>query len=269
MSLGFLGAGRIAQALAKGFISAGVMPAERMMASAPTERDLLEVKKIGLGITHENKEVMHSSDIIFLAVKPGVVSKVLTEIAPWVNSDHLVVSLAAGITVDFIEKKLPSTTKVIRAMPNTPCLVGAGATMFSCGTNVQDRDRAIVNTFFSSLGYCAEGDESLIDACMAISGSGPAFAFTAIDGLADGGVKMGLPRSLAITLAAQTLLGAAKMLLETKCHPCELKDDVCSPAGTTIESIYQLEKGGFRKCLIEAVEASYRRAKEIQSMQQG
>ncbi|XP_071854740.1 pyrroline-5-carboxylate reductase 1, mitochondrial-like [Apostichopus japonicus] len=263
MSLGFLGAGKVAQTIAKGLITAGAISAESVAASAPSDRCLKEIRELGIGFTHSNKELLQMSEIVFLAVKPPLIGKLLKDISAHIEDRHLVISLAAGISIDFIESRVAAGTRVIRAMPNTPSVIGEGATVFSVGSNVRNGDSEIARNLFSRLGICLQGDESIVDAVMAVSGSGPAYAYVAIDALADGGVKMGLPRDTAIKLAAQTLLGSAKMVLHGKKHPSELKDDVCSPGGTTIDAIHELEKGGFRKCLIEAVEAACLKARKL------
>ncbi|XP_072042147.1 pyrroline-5-carboxylate reductase 1, mitochondrial-like isoform X2 [Amphiura filiformis] len=265
-SVGFLGAGKVAYTIAKGLLGAGKIPPQMMMASAPSERNLKLLKAMGVRCTNNNKELVETCDVVLLAVKPHMIPTLLKEVGTHINEDHLVVSLAAGITIDFIESKLPVGARVVRAMPNTPCVINEGASVYSTGTSVKERDGPLVQTLFNTLGYCLEGDESMIDAVMAVSGSGPAYAFVAIDALADGGVKMGLPRDIAIKLAAQTLMGSAKLVLESGKHPSELKDDVCSPGGTTIEAIHQLERGGFRKCLIEAVEAACLKARTLNEM---
>ncbi|XP_072042146.1 pyrroline-5-carboxylate reductase 1, mitochondrial-like isoform X1 [Amphiura filiformis] len=264
--IGFLGAGKFAQSIAKGWMKSGKIPPQMMMASAPSERNLKLLKAMGVRCTNNNKELVETCDVVLLAVKPHMIPTLLKEVGTHINEDHLVVSLAAGITIDFIESKLPVGARVVRAMPNTPCVINEGASVYSTGTSVKERDGPLVQTLFNTLGYCLEGDESMIDAVMAVSGSGPAYAFVAIDALADGGVKMGLPRDIAIKLAAQTLMGSAKLVLESGKHPSELKDDVCSPGGTTIEAIHQLERGGFRKCLIEAVEAACLKARTLNEM---
>lgn len=264
--VGFLGAGKVAQTIATGLVRAGKIPPQLMMASAPSERNLKLLKNLGVRVTHSNKELVDSCEVLFLAVKPHMVPTLLKEVSPMITSDHLVISLAAGITLDFMESKLPAGSRLIRAMPNLPCVINEGSSVFSCGTSVRAGDGPLVQTIFNSLGYSLEGDETMIDAVMAVSGSGPAYAFVAIDALADGGVKMGLPRDIAIKLAAQTLLGSAKLVLESGKHPSELKDDVCSPGGTTIEAIHELEKGGFRTCLIEAVEAACLKARTLNEL---
>ncbi|GIY22868.1 pyrroline-5-carboxylate reductase 2 [Caerostris extrusa] len=167
-----------------------------------------------------------------------------------------------GITTRQIEKVLPPKSRVIRVMPNTPALVKEGASVFSCGSNTLEEDSGLAHRIFESVGSCDQIEENLLDAVTGLSGSGPAYMFMAIEALADGGVKMGIRRELAMKLAAQTLLGSARMVLETGKHPGSLKDDVCSPAGTSIQAVHELEKCGFRSALITAVEAATQRSKE-------
>ncbi|GFT91843.1 pyrroline-5-carboxylate reductase 2 [Nephila pilipes] len=188
--------------------------------------------------------------------------KVLKDITEHITPQHLVISVAMGITTRHIEKALPPKSRVIRVMPNTPALVREGASVFSCGSNTLEEDATTAHRIFTSVGICEEIEEYLLDAVTGLSGSGPAYMFMAIEALADGAVKMGIRRELAIKLAAQTLLGAAKMVLETGKHPGALKDDVCSPGGTSIQAVHELEKNGFRSALISAVEAATQRSKE-------
>ncbi|XP_078585161.1 pyrroline-5-carboxylate reductase 3-like isoform X1 [Branchiostoma floridae x Branchiostoma japonicum] len=292
MSLAFVGAGKMAQAMAKGFLAAGVVKADHITATAPSCRSQPTLEDIGCQFTHNNKEAVENSDIIFLSVKPHILPGVLQEIAPVVTKRHLMVSVAAGVPLQFLEEKLPPKSRVMRVMPNTPCVVRQGASVYVPGSHVEKEDSEIIKSLLSSLGYCSESNEGMISAVTGLAGSGPAYmiqkrgfcsdtykdpvyvaiglggmgqayAFTAIDALADGGVKMGLPRELSIKLAAQTLLGASKMVLETGKHPMQLKDDVCSPGGTTIYAIHKLESGGFRNLLIDAVEGACLRAEAI------
>lgn len=264
MAVGFIGAGRMAQAMARGFISAGIIQAGNITASDTDPRMLNYMKKdLGVNVTESNKEVVQKSRMIVLAVKPNVVSPVLQEVSNTVSKEKLVVSIAAGIPIADIEKLLPEGSKVIRVMPNTPALVQAAASVLAPGRAVDDNDTELVIELLRCFGIAEPGSEKLLDAVTGLSGSGPAYAFTAIEALSDGGVKMGLPRDLATKLAAQTLLGAAKMVLETGKHPGQLKDEVCSPGGTTIAAMHKLERGGFRASLIDAVEAATLRAKEL------
>ncbi|CAH1772802.1 unnamed protein product [Owenia fusiformis] len=265
MSVGFIGAGRMAQAMSRGFIESGMIRANNIVASDPDASMLGFIQKLGVNTTEDNKEVVAKSDLICIAVKPNNVSKVLEEVAPVVTTKNIFLSIAAGIKIGMIEKLLPEKTRVIRVMPNTPALVQSAASVFAMGSYAQNGDGDLVAELLSSIGICEEGKESLLDAVTGLSGSGPAYAFAAIESMADGGVKMGLPRDLAQKLAAQTMLGAAKMVLESGKHPGELKDGVCSPAGTTIAAMHKLEKAGFRGALIDAVEAATLRARELGS----
>ncbi|XP_026936839.1 pyrroline-5-carboxylate reductase 1, mitochondrial isoform X1 [Sagmatias obliquidens] len=271
MSVGFIGAGQLAFALAKGFTAAGVLAAHKIMASSP-DMDLATVsalRKMGVNLTPHNKETVQHSDVLFLAVKPHIIPFILDEIAADIEDRHIVVSCAAGVTISSIEKKLTAfqpAPKVIRCMTNTPVVVREGATVYATGTHAQVEDGRLLEQLMSSVGFCTEVEEDLIDAVTGLSGSGPAYAFTALDALADGGVKMGLPRRLAVRLGAQALLGAAKMLLDSEQHPGQLKDNVCSPGGATIHALHVLESGGFRSLLINAVEASCIRTRELQSV---
>ncbi|GCB71467.1 pyrroline-5-carboxylate reductase 1, mitochondrial-like [Scyliorhinus torazame] len=271
MSVGFIGAGQLAFALARGFTAAGVLAAHKITASSP-DQELPTVgglRKLGVNFTLSNKETVQKSDVLFLAVKPPIIPFVLDEIAPDIEERHLIVSCAAGVTISSIEKKLSAVRafpKVIRLMTNTPVVVREGATVYATGTHAAVEDGHLLEQLMASVGYCVEVEEDSIDAVTGLSGSGPAYAFTAIDALADGGVKMGLTRRLAVRLGAQALLGAAKMLLESEQHPGQLKDNVCSPGGATIHAIHFLESGGFRSLLINAVEASCVRTRELQCL---
>ncbi|XP_051015182.1 pyrroline-5-carboxylate reductase 1, mitochondrial isoform X1 [Acomys russatus] len=223
---------------------------------------------MGVNLTPHNRETVRHSDVLFLAVKPHIIPFILDEIGTNIEDRHIVVSCAAGVTISSIEKltAFQPAPKVIRCMTNTPVVVQEGVTVYATGTHAQSEDGRLVEQLMGSVGFCTEVEEDLIDAVTGLSGSGPAYAFTALDALADGGVKMGLPRRLAVRLGAQALLGAAKMLLDSEEHPCQLKDNVCSPGGATIHALHVLESGGFRSLLINAVEASCTRTRELQTM---
>ncbi|GAB1297178.1 Pyrroline-5-carboxylate reductase 1, mitochondrial [Apodemus speciosus] len=316
MSVGFIGAGQLAFALAKGFTAAGVLAAHKIMASSPDmdQATVSALRRIGVNLTAHNKETVRHSDVLFLAVKPHIIPFILDEIGADIEDRHIVVSCAAGVTINSIEKKLTAfqpAPKVIRCMTNTPVVVREGVTVYATGTHAQVEDGKLVEQLMGSVGFCTEVEEDLIDAVTGLSSSGPAYvspgamgdgrsigavggslglraplsllhpalrpreeaedaispqAFTALDALADGGVKMGLPRRLAVRLGAQALLGAAKMLLDSEQHPGQLKDNVCSPGGATIHALHVLESGGFRSLLINAVEASCIRTRELQTM---
>jgi pyrroline-5-carboxylate reductase len=196
-------------------------------------------------------------------VKPDQVAGVLGEISPALGSNHLVISIAAGVTLSRLESCVPAGIRVIRVMPNTPALVGESASAFAHGTHATPHDSEIARKLLGSVGLVLEVKEKLLDAVTGVSGSGPAYAFLMIEALADGGVAAGLPRDIAQKLAAQTLLGAARMVLETGQHPGVLKDAVCSPGGTTIEAMHELEKGGVRAALMTAVRAAADKARKL------
>ncbi|KAF7635873.1 hypothetical protein Mgra_00004785 [Meloidogyne graminicola] len=271
MKIGFIGAGKMAQALARGLINSGRYPSQNLMASCPkTDAGLLEdCKKLGINTTHDNSQIAKENDVVILAVKPTIVSKVASgmnyknEIAPSIRRDHLLISIALGITIRYIEQLLPSKSRIVRVMPNTPVVVGAGASAYSMGSACQDGDSQIVQDLFSTVGYAVELPEIHIDPVTGLSGSGPSYGFAIIEGLSDGGVKMGLPRDLSTKLAAMTLYGAAKMFLETGEHPAILKEAIQSPSGSTIYGMHELEKGGLRGLLINAVEAGSERSRHM------
>lgn len=264
LKIGFLGGGKMAQALAKGFIRAGLSKGEMMLASClPHDVSSIEsFKDIGSNTVFSNTDVVDYGDILILSVKPQVVPRILPEIN---NCKKLLLSIAMGISISTLEKGLPEGTPVIRVMPNTPALVGCGATVFSRGKHAGDKEAEVAEKLFSSIGICEEVPENMIDPVTALAGSGPAYVYMMIEALADGGVKMGLMRDLAYKLAAQTVLGAGTMVRETRIHPGQLKDDVASPAGSTITAIHYLEKHGLRSALIGAVEAATLRCKEFNS----
>ncbi|XP_061181645.1 pyrroline-5-carboxylate reductase 1, mitochondrial-like [Saccostrea echinata] len=263
MSVGFIGAGRMAQALGRGFISKGIVKPQKMIASDMSESVLQDMKKLGIITTTCNIEVVERSDLVVLAVKPHTVSDVLQEISDFFTNEKIFVSIAAGVPLEVLEANLPMDTRVLRAMPNTASLVHAGATVIAPGKSVRNGDAPLVQKLFQTVGVCYVGTEDKLDAVTGLSGSGPAYAFATIESLADGGVKMGLPRDMSTKLAAQTLFGAAKMVLESEKHPGQLKDEVCSPGGTTIAAMHELERRGFRGTIMNAVEASALKAKEM------
>lgn len=262
--IGFLGAGKMATALAKGFIHAGFAPAECIVASdvSPVARTDF-TQSTGCPATEANRTVVDRSDILVLAVKPQVMSAVLAEIAGQLNDRHLVVSIAAGIPLKAIEGQLGPTCRVVRVMPNTPALVGAGAAAYSCGRSATTADAGLVQEMFTTVGLAVQVSEPQLDAVTGLSGSGPAYVFQMIEALSDGGVRVGLPRPIATQLAIQTVLGAARLALETGEHPAQLKDAVTSPGGTTIAGLHELERGGLRGILMNAVHAATVRSREL------
>lgn len=263
VSVGFLGAGQMASALATGWKTAGLLDLPRCKAADPYPMAREKFEKLGIRTAVTNTEVVDSCDVLVLAVKPQVMANVLAEVKPRLRETHLVVSIAAGVTLKTLAEGLGSATRLIRVMPNTPCLVGASASGYASAATATAADVALVGHLFNAVGNAFALPEHLLDAVTGLSGSGPAFVYVMIEALADGGVRMGLPRDVAQTLAAQTVLGSAKMVLETGQHPGALKDAVASPGGTTIAGLHALERGSVRAGLMDAVEAATRRAQEL------
>jgi pyrroline-5-carboxylate reductase len=263
-SIGFLGAGNMAEALIRGLVRGGHVAAPRVLASAP-RRDRLDelARAYGIAVTTSNPELARSVDVLVLSVKPQILPKVVREIADDVRRDALIVSVAAGVDTATIEGLLPPGMRVVRSMPNTPALVGAGATAISAGREATDDDMALARFVFDAVGMTVVLDEGQLDAVTGLSGSGPAYIFLILEALADAGVKVGLSRRNAQRLAAQTVMGSAKLLLETDEHPGKLKDMVTSPGGTAIAGLHTLEQGGLRTTLINAVETATHRAREL------
>jgi pyrroline-5-carboxylate reductase len=264
LSIGFLGAGKMATALAKGFIRAGLVGPEQVLASDVQEAARAAfARETGARTVEHNLEVAESASVLVLAVKPDQLLGLLAEIRDSLTSEHLLVSIAAGLPLSKLEAALLPGARVVRVMPNTPALVGASASAFALGKAASRADADLVQRLLSSVGLAVLVKESLLDAVTGLSGSGPAYLYVAIEALSDGGVAAGLPRDIATRLAAQTVLGSAKMVLETGLHPGALKDMVTSPGGTTIEGIHELEKGQFRATLMNAVRASAEKSKRL------
>lgn len=262
----------MATALANGFIASGLTKGENIIASFhPTDTHLVQnFEKFGAKTVFENLPVFEESDLVIVAVKPSVVPVALSDVKEAVvhNNDKLFLSLAMGVTTKQIEKCLSPDVRVIRAMPNIPVLVKSGASVYVRGSNATDKDATLTKRLLNSVGTCDEVPEHLLDVVTALSGSGPAYVYVFIESLADGAVKMGLPRDLAYRLAAQTVLGAGTMVRETKLHPGLLKDDVTSPAGSTAAALHYLEKKNFRAAVIGAVEAATKRCLQVSQSKQ-
>ncbi|WP_020471751.1 pyrroline-5-carboxylate reductase [Zavarzinella formosa] len=264
LKIGFLGAGQMATALAKGWLDAGLVTAATLRASDPVpEARTRFQQQTGGAVTTDNLDVLKNSEVLILAVKPQVMTPLLAEISGSVREDHVIISIAAGLTLKKLADGLLANFRLIRVMPNTPCLLGASAAGFSVGPGAKPEDAALVERLFNAVGKAFAVPEYQLDAVTGLSGSGPAFVYVMIEALADGGVRMGLPRDVAQTLAAQTVMGAARMVLETKQHPGVLKDAVTSPGGTTIAGLHALERGGLRAAVMDAVEAATKRATEL------
>ena len=264
LTIGFLGAGKMGTALARGFIKAGLVTPERILASDPVaDARTAFAREVGAKIGTSNLEVARFAQVLLLAVKPDQAPGVLAEIRDHFTEQHLLISIAAGVPIAKLEAALAERARVIRVMPNTPALVGDSATAYAGGKHARPEDLQLAQRLFSAVGYAAMVKESLLDAVTGLSGSGPAYVYLMIEALSDGGVAAGLPREISTRLAAQTVLGAARMVLETGAHPGALKDMVTSPGGTTIEGLHELEKGQARAAFINAVRAAAEKSRKL------
>lgn len=267
LRVGFLGAGKMATALAKGFVRAALVQPGEVIASDVSEAARAHFAlETGGATTAANPEVVRAARTLVLAVKPGQVADVLADIRPHLTDGHLVISIAAGLPLARLEGMLFEGARLVRVMPNAPALVGACAAAFARGSSATREDAALVEQLFSAVGVVFEVQEGLLDAVTGLSGSGPAFVALVIDALSDGGVAAGLPREVATRLAAQTALGAAQMILNSSLHPGALKDMVTSPGGTTIEGVHELEKAGVRGAFLSAVRAAAAKARQLGQM---
>jgi pyrroline-5-carboxylate reductase len=265
-SLAILGLGKIGGLLAEAFLSRGLLAPGNLVATVrhPERAEALS-KKLPFPVTTDNREAAASADIVLLAVKPQSMEEVAAEIRSAVNKDTLVISVLASVPTASIEKALGEDVPVVRAMPNTPCAVGAGMTVLSCGRAATATDLALASKLFDTVGRTLVLDEKHMDAVTGLSASGPAYIYVILESLAEAGVKLGLPRDVATLLAAQTTLGAAKQVLDTGAHPALLKDEVTTPAGCTIDGLLELEEGKLRVTLIKAVVKAGHRARELYS----
>ena len=264
LKIGFLGAGKMATALAHGFINAKLVKANQLFAADPFAAARQHfAAETGTKTFAANLEVAQAAKVLILATKPDQVAAALAEISGAFTKNHLLISIAAGVTLAKLEAALPAGARVIRVMPNTPALVGAGASGFALGKNASVADAELAKKLLSAVGIALQVKESLLDAVTGLSGSGPAYVYQFIEALSDGGVSAGLPRDIATQLAAQTVLGGAKMVLETGQHPGALKDQVTSPGGTTIEGLHELEKGKLRATVMSAVRAATEKSKKL------
>ena len=262
--IGFLGGGNMATALVRGLLSSRASDASKIIVSdVKSERRAHLESAYGVRTTADNHELVRDAQVVVLSVKPQAIDKVLTDVGPNIRPDQLVISVAAGVPLAALEAKLPPKTRVVRSMPNTPATALAGATAISAGSHASEADMEIATAMFAAVGRVVTLEESLLDAVTGLSGSGPAYVMLIIEALADGGVKVGLHRDVALLLAAQTVYGSAKLLLETGEHPGRLKDMVTSPGGTAIAGLHTLESGALRKTLIDAVETASLRAAEL------
>ncbi|KAI4453283.1 pyrroline-5-carboxylate reductase [Holotrichia oblita] len=263
-SLGFIGGGNMAKAMIQAIISNGVLKAQDIIVSNIDIADLQKTKKeLGIHITLDNSEIAKYCEKIVLSVKPHQYADVIPEIVPFVNEKSLIITVAAGKSILSVQKLFGKEVKIIRTMPNTPALIQEGITAICRNEQVKDIEMGAVLKIFSSFGKVEIIEERLMDAVVSVSGSAPAYIYVLIEAMADAAVLNGLPRDKAYLFAAQTVLGSAKMVLQTGMHPAQLKDMVCSPGGTTIEALRILEQRGFRSAVIEAMDTCVQKAKNL------
>jgi pyrroline-5-carboxylate reductase len=254
--IGFIGAGKMAQAMMAGMIKSQIIPRENIIASAKTNKTIDMIKRTyGINTTLSNIDVTKFADILIFAVKPDLHPLVSEEIKAEFNTNTIIVTIAAGMTLLDMEHLFGSKVKVVRTMPNTPSLVGEGMSVLCANDSLSEDEIVVVEQLFQCFGKTERLEEKLMDAVPSISGSSPAYVYMLIEAMADGGVRQGIPRDKAYRLAAQAVLGAAKMVLETGVHPGKLKDDVCTPGGATIEAVVTLEKRQFRGSVLSAMES--------------
>ncbi|MFP4056977.1 MAG: pyrroline-5-carboxylate reductase [Candidatus Brocadiia bacterium] len=263
-TVGFLGAGKMAEALSRGILAEGLVAADRIvMSDADPDRRTLLADELGVRTVADNAAMVEAADVVVLALKPADLRAALPPLAEAFAPGRLVVSIAAGVTLAELGTLLPDGARIVRVMPNTPALVGSGAAGFALGPGTTPQDRELVASLLGAVGVAFPLPERLLDAVTGLSGSGPAFVALVIEALADGGVLCGLPRHTALALAAHTVLGAARLVVERDLHPALLKDMVASPGGTTIAGLQVLEEQGLRAALIDAVDAATRTSQEL------
>lgn len=264
MRIGFIGLGNMAKAIIGGILKQGLCePSDIYGADVSADAVKEATEKLSINAGMQNAVVAQNADILFLAVKPQYMDGALQGLKAMLLPGTIVISIAPGKTIAWLEERLGSNCKIVRCMPNTPALVGEGSTAACINSNVTETEMEKVIKLLQSFGKASLVPEHLMDVVVGISGSSPAYAFMFIEAMADAAVKGGMPRQQAYEFSAQALLGSAKMVLETKKHPGELKDMVCSPGGTTIEAVAELERGNFRATVIDAVEACIEKSKSL------
>ena len=264
--IGFIGCGKMAQAMVNGMISSNFINRRDLLASTRSEQSARLVnEKFDINVTLNNKEVARFADVLILAVKPHLYGEILQEVKDSIKENAIIVTIAAGMEIAYIENQLSDQTKVIRSMPNTPSLVGEGMTVFSSNKNVLEEETEYIKEMFASFGKVEIVEERLMDSIPAISGSSPAYVYMFIEALAMGGVRSGIPMDKALRMAAQSVYGAAKMVLETEKHPSVLRDEVCTPGGTTIEAVATLEQLHLKGTVLAAMESCDRKNKQMKS----
>jgi pyrroline-5-carboxylate reductase len=262
-TIGFIGGGNMAEAIIKGLLAGGMAPRNIMVSDPVQGRRATLNTTLSVRTTDENNDVASESDIVVLAVKPQVAASALTGLESSVTPQKLVISIMAGISTTFIEESLQNGVRIVRAMPNTPALVQAGATAICAGRRATQDDMMIATELFKLVGTVCTVTERQMDAVTGLSGSGPAYAFSFIEALADAGVKNGLSRDVASGLAVQTVLGSALLMKQTGDHPAVLRDRVTSPGGTTIAALHTLENGRFHGLIMDAVDSAVKRSKDL------
>jgi pyrroline-5-carboxylate reductase len=266
--MGVIGVGKIGEALVTGLLKQGQVRREDIAGTVGYGYEVAGVReRLGIEVTMDNLALVSGRDIILLAVKPQNMDKVVREIAEVITSSQLVITVAASVTTGYVEQRLESPVPVVRAMPNTPCVLGAGMTGLCAGLYARPEHLRMAESIFKSVGETVLVDESLMDGVTGLSASGPAYIYVIIESLAEAGVKLGIPRDISTLLAAQTMYGAARMVLESKAHPALLKDVVTTPAGCTIDGLLELEEGKLRVTLIKAVVKAAERARELVNTQ--
>ncbi|MEW9078290.1 pyrroline-5-carboxylate reductase [Terrisporobacter glycolicus] len=261
--IGFIGAGNMGGAILGGILNSKIIDNDHIIASAKSDRTIERIKRdYNVNVSKDSKEVVEFSDLIVIGVKPEIYDEILEEIKDLID-DKIIITIAAGKTIEAMEKIIGNDKKIVRTMPNTPSLVGEGMTSLSPNKNISEEELGFVKSIFDSLGKSEVVKEDLIHAVIGASGSSTAYAFMFIEAIADGAVRAGMPRDKAYTFAAQGVLGAAKMVLDTQKHPGELKDMVCSPGGTTIEAVKVLEEEKFRGAVLKAIDSCIKKSIEM------
>ena len=264
MIIGFIGLGNMARAIIVGILNNAIVSEGSVIGydKLPAAKNAA-IERYGIAMADSNTDVVKRADVVVLAVKPQVIGEVIEEIAPEVSDDTIFISIAPGKSIDWLTGRFGKEVKIVRCMPNTPALVGEGMTGYCVSKSVTAEDKQIVERILTSFGRAEEVKEELMAAVTSVSGSSPAYVFILIEAMADQAVADGMTRAQAYEFAAQAVLGSAKMVLDTGKHPGELKDMVCSPAGTTIEAVKELERGGFRAAVEDAMQACTERARRI------
>lgn len=270
LTIAFIGAGNMAHALIQGLIATARLPPQRIVASDPDDSRLRTLQsELSIRVTSNNPDAVADADVVVLATKPQVLGTVLEELAAALRPDTLVISIAAGVPTRRIQEGLAEGTRVVRTMPNTPALVGAGSTAVAAGLHATEEDLQVAQQLFESVGIVVRVLESHLDAVTGLSGSGPAYVFSMIEALRDAGVREGLSEPIALRLAAQTVRGAARLLLESGEAPEALREKVTSPGGTTLAGVQALQEQGFHDAVVGAVRAATRRSSELGKIAEG